>query len=176
MIKDVSLRSGQQETKLLHSAVSAHGKAKKELYEAQLARVNLHSSWRRFLADSAIQWQKYSEMFLQQETELSARVSTAKEALTAAREALSSSKVTAGVDARDEMAAMSDEEGDKDLSAATASKISEGFTQLSSGLQTLQQQAEQAEKEEQQAMKRPRVTPPPPGGEEPTVPPFGGPA
>ena len=172
MLQDVSLRSGQQETKLLHSAVSAHGKAKKELYEAELARVNLHSSWRRFLADSAVQWQKYSDMFLQQETELLNRVQAAKDALTAAKETLSTSKVAAGVDSREEAAAMSEEEGEKDLSAATAAKISGGFTQLSTGLQTLQQQAEQAEKEEQQAMKRPRVDPP--GAEHSTPAPFGG--
>ena len=176
MLQDVNLRTGQQETKLLHSAVSAHGKAKKELYEAQLARVNLHSSWRRFLADSAVQWQKYSDMFLQQETELSARVPSAKESLANAKEVLSTSKFSAGVDAKEVAATMSDEEPDKDLSAATAAKISEGFTQLSSGLQTLQAQAEQAEKEEQQAMKRPRVNPPSSGTEEALPTPFGGPA
>ena len=50
---------------------------------------------------------------------------------------------------------MSDAEDlEKDLASAAASKITEGFNQLSAGLQSLQQQAELAEQEEQKAMKR----------------------
>ena len=163
---------------MLHSAVAAHGKAKRELHEAQAARMNLHSAWRRFLAQSAQQWQQYSDMFMKQEQELAAKVQSAKESLVAAKESLNSSKSQAGLESKEDNAMSENEDLDKDLSAVTATKISEGFSQLSAGLQTLQQQAEQAEKEEQQAIKRQRVTPSEeaPAEARPTPLPFGGPA
>ena len=64
MLQDVSIKTGQQETKILHSAVTTHGRAKKELQEAQIERANLHAAWRKFLTQSAEQWQRYSDMFL----------------------------------------------------------------------------------------------------------------
>ena len=53
LMKEVNVRSGQEETKLLHSAVSQHGSAKKEVQEAQSACFNMHSAWRNFLSQSA---------------------------------------------------------------------------------------------------------------------------
>ena len=47
------------ETKLLHAAVTQHGRARKEVQEAQAARFNMHSVWRNFLSQSVEQW-KYS--------------------------------------------------------------------------------------------------------------------
>ena len=180
MIQEVTAKSGQQETKLLHSAVTAHGRAKKDLQEAQIERANLHSAWRKFLSQSAEQWQKYSEMFQKQEQEVTTRVQQAKDALKSAKETLSNTKVAAGVDAKEDASHMSDgEDNNKDLANATAAKITEGFTQLSEGLQTLQQQAELAEMEEQKAMKRQRLSPPeqdPEAAPNASAPPFGGPA
>ena len=82
------------------------------------------------------------------------------------------------MESKEDNAPMSDgEDIEKDPAAAAASKITEGFTQLSEGLQTLQKQAELAEQEEQNA-KRPRINPP----EHPSPEglgsqqPFGGPA
>lgn len=177
MLQDVNLKASQQETKLLHSAVATHGRAKKELQEAQIARANLHASWRKFLTQSAQQWQQYSDMFLQQEKDVSERVTQAREALASARETLSNSKKAAGVEAKEDANTMSDTE-EIDISANTATKITEGFNQLSAGLQTLQQQAQMAEEEEQKAMKRQRLEAPAPT-ESPgstTNVPFGGPA
>eukprot|EP00435_Cladocopium_sp_Y103_P075511 s29_g59.t1 len=164
MVQDVNIRAGQQETKQLHSAVTAHGKAKKELQEAQHARINLHSAWRTFLTQSAAQWQTYTDMFLQQEKQLSERLTHAKEALMQARDSLNSSKAAAGVpvDSKDDSANMSDidELDAKDLHTGTSAKIAEGFGNLAKNLQTLQKDAEALELDEQQALKRPRVTPP----------------
>ena len=50
LIQNVNLRSDANETKILHSAVAAHGRAKRELAEAHQARSSLHTAWRRFLS------------------------------------------------------------------------------------------------------------------------------
>ena len=180
VLQEVTSKSGQQETKLLHSAVTAHGRAKKDLQEAQIERANLHTAWRKFLSQSAEQWQKYSEMFQQQEQAVTAKVQQAKDSLKAAKETLSNTKIAAGVESKEETSHMSDvEDLEKDLATATATKITEGFTQLSEGLQTLQQQAEQAELEEQKAMKRQRLSPPEKeadGSTNAATTPYGGPA
>ena len=179
MLQDVNMRTGQQETKLLHSAVTAHGRAKKELQEAQIERANLHTAWRKFLAQSAEQWQKYSDLFMKQEQDVNSRVLQAREALVAAKDTLNNHKVAAGVDSKEDAATMSDqEELDKDVASSTAAKITEGFTQLSAGLQSLQQQAEIAEQEEQKAIKRQRLSPPDKTTEATIASeaPFGGPA
>ena len=42
LMKDVSIRSGQEETKQLHALVSQHGRAKREIAAAQAARLNMH--------------------------------------------------------------------------------------------------------------------------------------
>ena len=61
MVKDLSVKSGQEETKLLHPAVSQHGRAKKEVQEAQSAKLQLHSAWKSVLAQSAERWQTYTK-------------------------------------------------------------------------------------------------------------------
>ena len=48
-VSEAARKESQQETKQMHHAVTAHGKAKKELQQAQLARLNLHAAWRGFL-------------------------------------------------------------------------------------------------------------------------------
>ena len=64
MVNDVAMKDGQTETKQMHSAVTAHGRAKKELQQAQLARFNLHAAWRGFLSQAVAQWQTYSDQFV----------------------------------------------------------------------------------------------------------------
>ena len=46
-VSEAAQKESQQETKQMHHAVTAHGKAKKELQQAQLARLNLHAAWSR---------------------------------------------------------------------------------------------------------------------------------
>ena len=49
MLNDAAIKDGEAETKQFHSAVAAHGRAKKELQQAQLVRFNLYSAWWVFL-------------------------------------------------------------------------------------------------------------------------------
>ena len=59
-MKEIATKTGQDETKVLHAAVSQHGRARKELESAQSARLQLHSSWRNFLSKSVDQWKNYT--------------------------------------------------------------------------------------------------------------------
>eukprot|EP00435_Cladocopium_sp_Y103_P038123 s976_g10.t1 len=183
LVQNVNIRTGQQETKMLHSAVTAHGKAKRELQEAQLARTNLHSAWRAFLTQSAAQWQQYTDLFLQQEKQLADRMQNAKDSLIQAKENLSSTKASAGVESREDGSTMSDvdELECKDIHSTASAKIAEGFGNLARNLQTLQKEAEELEASEQHALKRPRTVPPEAkDAETPEAihgnPPFAGPA
>ena len=165
LVKEVTIRSGQEETKFLHSAVSQHGRAKKELQEAQTARLAMHAAWKNFLAQSVDQWSKYTEQFMQQERQMMDRLKTAQENLTAAKDNLGACKASAGLDTKEDASMMSDaEDSDPKLTETSAGqKIAASFQDLASSLQTLHKQAEQAvqlEVEQDQMRKRPRMTAP----------------
>ena len=164
VMKEMHVRSGQEETKLLHSAVSQHGRAKKEVQEAQSARFQMHTAWRNCLSQSAQQWQKYAAQFMEQEKLLTERLQAAKENLTAAKENLCSCKVAAGLDEKEDHAMQSDSEElvNKDSQTAAGKRIAESFTSLSTSLQALHSQAEQAvqQEEEDQLKKRQRIASP----------------
>jgi len=180
LVKEVTVRSGQDETKLLHSAVSQHGRAKKEVSEAQAARLQMHAAWRNFLEQSVQQWTRYTAQFVEQEKQLMDRLKQAQESLVAAKENLGACKSAAGLTDKEETAVMSDgEEADaKDTEAIAGQKIAASFKDLASNLQTLHSQAAQAveiEAEQDQMRKRPRTaaTETPPGPSEPNPPSFG---
>lgn len=163
LMKEVSARTGQEETKLLHSAVTQHGKAKKEVEEAQIARFNMHQAWRNFLAASVQQWQKYSTQFMEQEKTLTDRLQVALENLASAKSNLTSCKASAGLEVKDDATMPSDMEDPEPKSFETSAgkRIAEGFKDLSTNLQALHSQAEQAvqlEAEQQDHIKkRPRT-------------------
>lgn len=166
LMKEVNVRTGQEQTKLLHSAVTQHGRAKKELEEAQLARFNMHMAWRNFLAASVQQWQRYSTQFMDQEKTLTERLQTAMENLAVAKSNLSSCQFTAGVDTKDDTAAPSDMEDveTKVLETSAGKRIAESFKDLSTNLQALHSQAEQAvqlEAEQQDQFKKRQLINPP---------------
>ena len=100
LVKEVTVRSGQEETKILHSAVSQHGRAKKELEEAQAARLHMHGAWKNFLAQSVGQWSKYTEQFMQQERQMMERLKLAQENLLAAKANLGVCKSAAGLESK----------------------------------------------------------------------------
>ena len=165
LVKEVTVRSGQEETKILHSAVSQHGRAKKELQEAQAARLHMHGAWKNFLAQSVGQWSKYTEQFMQQERQMQERLKLAQENLLAAKANLGACKTAAGLESKEESAPMSDAEDAEPKEAETAAgqKIAASFQDLASSLQTLHKQAEQAvqqEVEQDQMRKRPRTSMP----------------
>ena len=164
VMKEISVKTGQDETKILHAAVSQHGRARKELEAAQAARLQLHSSWRNFLSKSVEQWKTFTTQFMEQEKAVSERVTTARESLMTAKEHLASCKSAAGADSRED--AMSDgEETAKDSDNVAGDKIAESFKGLSTTLEGLQSQAAQAVQQEEedqqdQLKKRQRITPP----------------
>lgn len=157
MVNEAAIKEGQQQTKQLHAVVAAHGRARKELQQAQLARFNLHNAWRGFLSQAVSQWQGYSAQFLEQEKQMNERVNSAMEALDQAKESLAKAKSTAGIETKEDTMAISDEETDKDLAGSTADKIKEGLTNLQTSLAALQSSAEQMVEDEQKALKRPRL-------------------
>ena len=71
----------QDMTKVLHSAVSKLGKAKKTLQDARAARLNLHNVWRSYLAASVDKWHQFCKDFEDQDSELAQQVQNATEAV-----------------------------------------------------------------------------------------------
>ena len=138
-MKEMNTRSGQAETKLLHWAVSQHGRAKKEVQAAQSARFQMHTAWRNFLSQSAQQWQTNAAQFMEQEKLLTERLQTAKDNLTAAKENLGNCKTAAGLEAKEDTSVQSDSEelAGKDSQTAAGKRIAESFTTLSTSLQAL---------------------------------------
>eukprot|EP00435_Cladocopium_sp_Y103_P046155 s216_g13.t1 len=175
IVNEVALKDSQQETKQLHSAVAAHGRARKELQQAQLARHNLHSAWKSFLGQAVTQWQAYGDQFIEQERQLTERVNAAVLSLEHAKENLAKSKSSAGVETKEDSMNISDDDTDlakKDVSNATAERIQESLTGLHTSLAQMKSSAEKMVEEEHQALKRPRLEPTP---ETPSVPPPDGP-
>ena len=164
--KDVSIRAGQQETKQLHAAVSQHGRAKREIADAQAARLNMHVAWKNFLSQSVQQWTAYTNQFMSQEKQLMDRLKAAQENLTIAKENLSSSQSAAGVVPKEDAAMTSDTEDipAKEHESAAGEKIAASFQDLANNLQALHTQAVQAVQQEvdqhDQLRKRPRVDSP----------------
>ena len=79
MVNDAAIKEGQQQTKQLHAVVAAHGRARKELQQAQLARYNLHTAWKGFLSQAVSLWEGYSRQFSEQEQQLNERVKQLKQ-------------------------------------------------------------------------------------------------
>ena len=162
MVNDVSIKDGQTETKQMHSAVAAHGRAKKELQQAQLARFHLHAAWRGFLSQAVAQWQTYSDQFVAQEKQMTERVTAAFEALEQAKLNLATTKTAAGLDLKEDQMVISDDDNvkqDKATSNSTADRIKEGIDNLHTSLDALRTSAEQMVEEEHKALKRPRLDP-----------------
>ena len=164
LMKEMNARSGQEETKLLHAAVSQHGRAKKEVQAAQAARFQMHTAWRNFLSQSAQQWQTYAAQFMEQEKLLTERLQTAKENRSTAKENLGNCKVAAGLEEKEDTTMHSDSEelACKDTQTTAGKRIAESFTNLSTSLQALHSQADQAvqQEEEDRIRKRQRTGPP----------------
>ena len=170
MVNDAAIKEGQQQTKQLHAVVTAHGKARKELQQAQLARYDLHNAWRSFLSQAVTQWQGYSAQFMEQEKQMNERVTAAQTALEQAKENLATAKASAGIESKDDTMNVSDEEQDKDLTGTASHRIQEGLTSLQTNLEALQQSATQMLEDEQKALKRPRIEEKPDHGTKPSEP------
>ena len=168
LIQEVNSKSGQQETKQLHAAVSQHGRAKKELQEAQAARHHMHSAWRNFLSQSVDQWNAYTQKFMEQEKQLTERVQQAKELLAQAKINLTGCQSAAGGETKSDVMELSEAEDteNKDSDMSAGKRIADSLQELNANLTTLHSQANQAVEKEaaEQDKKRPRIesTVPPP--------------
>lgn len=166
LMKDVSIRTGQEETKQMHAAVSQHGRAKREVADAQSARLHMHQAWKNFLAQSVQQWTAYTNQFMMQEKELMDRLKLAQENLIIAKDNLGSCKSAAGLAAKDDASMTSDTEDviAKEAESAAGQQIAASFKDLATSLQALHTQAAQAVQQEadqqDQHRKRPRIAAP----------------
>eukprot|EP00435_Cladocopium_sp_Y103_P030710 s1969_g7.t1 len=176
IVQDAAMKDSQQETKKMHSAVAAHGRARKELQQAQLARHNLHTAWKGFLGHAVTQWQTYSSQFIDQEKQLTDRVNNAINALEQAKENLAKTKSSVGVESKEDAMGVSEDDADlakKDLTDAASVKILESFTGLQTSLEAMKTSAEQMVEAEQHALKRPRLDPQNPNADGDNPPPNG---
>ena len=165
-MKDAKLKEGEVAIKSLHKQVSALGKARAELQNANAARLSLHSSWRAFLVEQVAKWQAYSQQFQQQEASLAERVATARAALDTARSSLAVSKSllqTNEQTGQQDIAIVSDEEEEskesKEAANSSAQKITDSLQHLGESLKTLSANADEMMLAEQQAHKRQRTEP-----------------
>ena len=160
MVNEAAIKEGQQQTKQLHAVVAAHGRARKELQQAQLARYNLHTAWKGFLSQAVSLWEGYSRQFSEQEQQLNERVETAQAALEQAKINLATTKSQAGVESKEESMQISEDENDKDAAGKTSARIKEGLSNLHTSLEALKSSAELMVEEEQKSIKRPRLETP----------------
>lgn len=119
-------------TKQLHSAVSQLGNSKKALADLTTARANLHLSWNAFLESAITRWQRYSEEFTQQDTELASQIEKAKETMQLCKDHFKSLQALEGQAVSDQVEVVSDEEV-----SAQPSKVDVHMQQMRESLQTL---------------------------------------
>ena len=164
-IQDAKVQEGEVAIKSLHKQVTALGKARTELRNANAARLNLHSSWRAFLVEQVSKWEAYSKQFQQQETQLADRVNQARLALETAKSNLAASKsllhkVDQNMDQPETVNVSDEEEESKESKEAannSSQKITDSLQHLGASLKQLSANADELMIAEQQASKRQRV-------------------
>ena len=170
-MQEAKIQDGEVAIKSLHKQVTALGKARTELRNANAARLNLHASWRSFLVEQVAKLQAYSQQFQQQEASLSERVNQARTALDVARTNLAASKSQLhpsenSADPSDpaEIHCVSDDDEEskesKDAANTSAQKITDSLQHLGQSLQTLSANADELMLAEEQATKRQRTQAP----------------
>eukprot|EP00435_Cladocopium_sp_Y103_P043514 s1518_g12.t1 len=166
LLQESSKVQSQDMTKVLHSAVTKLGKAKKALQAARASRMNLHNVWRNYLQTNVEKWRGFCQDFEKQDLELAEQVQQATEAVKVAQEGLDASKKSAREivisedDSKDEKEALmeiSDEETQEGLDA-NGSSIMEGMNEMYNNLPALQAKADSIG--EGSAAKKARLEPP----------------
>ncbi len=141
----------RQQTKLLHSAVSQLGNAKKTLKELNQARLKLHSHWSKFLEDSLTRWNTYAQNFQEQDAELQQRIDEAKIAVTQSKQNFQECQSATGVSAEDKAATV--EVSDDDDPLPNPQRVGEAMSKMKKNLEEMQTQMDV----ELQSAKRKRV-------------------
>lgn len=165
-MQEAKVQEGEVAIKSLHKQVTALGKARTELRNANAARFNLHASWRSFLVEQVAKWQAFSQQFQQQETQMAERVHNARTALDTAKSNLAASrsllhKSDQGMDQSETVTVSDDEEDSKETKEAansSAKKITDSLHHLGESLKTLSANADEMMEAEQQACKRQRTS------------------
>ena len=164
-IQDAKVQEGEVAIKSLHKQVTALGRARTELRNANAARLGLHSSWRAFLVEQVAKWQAYSQQFQTQESQLAERVNNARLALETAKSNLAASKsilnkTEQSMDQSETVNVSDDEEESKEskeVANNSAQKITASLHHLGESLKTLSANADELMIAEQQACKRQRT-------------------
>jgi hypothetical protein len=164
LLQETHKTQSQDLTKVLHSAVTKLGKAKKALQDARTSGMNLHNVWKNYLAASVEKWKEFCLDFEKQDTELAQQVQTATEAVKTAQEGLEASKREAkdvediDNDGRSDVPLeISDDETQEALDTK-GQALKEGLNFMLHNLESLRDKADLAA--EEQATKRPRTKAP----------------
>jgi chromosome segregation ATPase len=129
-------------TKGLKAAVDKMDKARKKLREAEKARYNMHSSWRRYIADSLQRWTQFAEKFGKDDQELAERVKAAKERLQKTKEEVEAKKAALEELDEEDHVDISDEEMNEKVDSAENIQVS--LTHMVESLNNMKQQADAA--------------------------------
>jgi hypothetical protein len=154
------MKDGQKSTRSLYNAVDDLSSARETLDIAKLARHNLHIKWRNFLTDAVQRWQKHTEDFQREESELTQQIEAAKTSLAAAVRRFEDSKSELGVQVIDveAHAAMAEASTDAADGGAAGAALIDSLTTMRSQLETVQASAEAMVTEEaNNSNKRQRV-------------------
>ena len=146
------IQGKKQYTKELHTAVKDLGQARQALDEAVNARSQLLARWRTFLDASLKQWKEYTDMFQAQEKSCQEQIALARDSVNKAKDEFAAKQ-------SGDTHEISDDDGDfqEQASKESSSRILGGMQHMTSGLQQLSVQAEQAfQEEEARKLKRPR--------------------
>ena len=129
-------------TKGLKAAVDKMDKARKKLREAEKARYNMHSSWRRYIADSLQRCTQFAEKFGKDDQELAERVKAAKERLQKTKEEVEAKKAALEELDEEDHVDISDEEMNEKVDSAENIQVS--LTHMVESLNNVKQQADAA--------------------------------
>lgn len=138
------MKDGQKSTQSLYNAVDDLSTARETLDIAKLARHNLHIKWRNFLTNAVQRWQKHTEDFQREESELTEQIEAAKTSLAAAVRRFENSKSELGVQIIDveAHAAMAEASADGAEGGKVGAALFDSLVAMRSQLETVQASAE----------------------------------
>jgi phage shock protein A len=131
-------------------------KARKKFKDAQTARQNLHTNWRKYIADSLERWTSFAEKFAKDDQDLVDKVKAAHEKLQQTKDTVESVKSALEEQDTEVTIEITDDEMVDKLDSAEA--IQNNITRMVESLQNIQQKAEAAMVEAgENRPKRPRI-------------------
>ncbi len=167
LLQSAQVDDTKQQTKMLHSAVSQLGNAKKSLKELNQARLKLHSQWSKFLEESLTRWNGYAENFQEQDAELQQRIEEAKQSVISSRQNFKECQTASGVATEEKDNAI--EVSDEDDVIPNPARVGEAMKKMQENLEAMKGQMEV----ELQSVKRKRTEEEGKGGDGPVAsPPF----